>query len=90
MVVIWEKNIKELIWLVVSNKSDKTIVVQVERVKTHPLYRKRYTVKKKYYAHDVDNQAKEWDTVKIREMRPMSKLKRRNLIEVISTESIAD
>lgn len=89
MVVIWEKNIKELIWLVVSSKNDKTIVVQVERVKTHPLYRKRYTVKKKYYAHDADNSAKEWDTVKIREMRPMSKLKRWNLIEVVSSEEVA-
>lgn len=89
MVVIWEKNIKELIWLVVSSKNDKTIVVQVERVKTHPLYRKRYTVKKKYYAHDVDNSANKGDTVRIREMRPMSKLKRWNLIEIVSSESVA-
>ena len=88
MVVIWDKNIKELIGLVVSNKNDKTIVVQVERVKTHPLYRKRYTVKKKYYAHDSENAAKEGDTVKIREMRPMSKLKRWNLIEIVSTQAV--
>lgn len=57
MVMIGEKNIKELTGIVVSNKGDKTITVSVERVKTHPLYKKRYTVSKKYYAHDAENSA---------------------------------
>lgn len=84
MVVIWEKNLKEIIGLVVSAKTDKTITVQTDSVKVHPLYRKRYTVKKKFYAHDEENQASEWDTVKIRETRPMSKMKRWKLIEVVT------
>ena len=72
-----------------SSKGDKTIVVQVERVKIHPLYRKRYTVQKKFYAHDEDNTAQEGDTVRIRESRPMSKLKRWMLIEVTSSQAVA-
>ncbi len=81
--MIGEKNIKELTGMVVSNKGDKTITVSVERVKTHPLYKKRYTVSKKYYAHDAENTANIWDKVKIRESRPLSKMKRWVLVEII-------
>ena len=61
----------------------KSLVIAVERVKTHPLYRKRYTITKKYYAHDENSEAHEGDVVKIREARPMSKLKRRRLVEIV-------
>lgn len=83
MVMIGEKNIKEMTGMVVSNKGDKTITVSVDRVKTHPLYKKRYTVSKKYYAHDAENTANVGDKVKIRESRPMSKMKRWVLVDII-------
>lgn len=81
--MIGEKNIKELVGMVVSNKGDKTITVSVERVKTHPLYKKRYTVSKKYYAHDAENTASVGDQVRIRESRPLSKMKRWTLVEIV-------
>ena len=83
MVVIGDKNIKELVGKVVSSKMQNTIVVAVERVKMHPLYKKRYTVTKKYYVHDAEQTAQEGDLVKIRETKPMSKLKRWLLVEVV-------
>lgn len=83
MVVIGQKNIKELTGKVISAKMAKSLVVAVERVKNHPLYRKRYTITKKYYAHDENNQAQEGDIVRIRESKPMSRLKRWMLIEVV-------
>lgn len=85
MVVIWNKNIKELVWTVVSNKMEKSLVVVVERVKIHPIYKKRFVVRSKFYAHDELNQAKTGDTVKIRETKPLSKLKRWTLIEVVKS-----
>lgn len=84
MVIIGDKNIKELIGKVVSTKMQNSIVVEVERVNMHPLYKKRYTVKKKYYAHDAENIAQEGQMVKIQETRPISKLKRWRLIEVMA------
>lgn len=62
---------------------ERTRVVSIPVVKTHPLYKKRYTVYKKCYVHDENNTTKKWDKVKIRQCKPMSKLKRRNLIEVV-------
>lgn len=61
---------------VTSAKMDKTIVVTVHSYKTHPKYKKRYRVSKKYYAHDENNTYKLDDTVTIYETRPISKLKR--------------
>ncbi len=61
---------------VVSDKMDKTIVVNVERTKIHPRYHKRYTVSKKYKVHDKKNQYKIGDKVKFIECRPLSKDKR--------------
>jgi small subunit ribosomal protein S17 len=58
MVVIGTKNIKELTGLVVSNKMQQTVVVEVSRAKTHPKYKKTFISKKKYYVHDQENQAK--------------------------------
>ncbi len=70
------KNIKELEGTVVSAKADKTLVVEVKRVKMHPIYKKRFTVEKKYYVHDPLNKYKEWDIVEFRMHKPISKLKR--------------
>lgn len=81
MTIIGDKNIKELIGEVVSDKMLKTRVVLVKSVKVHPIYKKRFVVKKKYYAHDEENLSKVWDRVKIRAIRPMSKLKRWTIVE---------
>ena len=61
---------------VVSDKRDKTVTVIVERRVMHPTYKKFITRSKKYHAHDEDNRCKVGDRVKIRECRPLSKLKR--------------
>lgn len=68
---------------VVSNKPDKTIVVKVERQVAHPLYKKYYKVSKKFMAHDENNECKTGDTVRIRESRPLSALKRWTLLDVV-------
>ncbi len=60
---------------VVSDKSDKTVVVKVERSVQHPLYKKFIRRSKKYHAHDPDNRFKTGDVVKIRECRPISRTK---------------
>ncbi|WP_334148621.1 30S ribosomal protein S17 [Hyphomicrobium sp.] len=62
--------------VVVSNKNDKTIVVEVERRYTHPLLKKTVRRTKKYHAHDEANVFKEGDRVEIQESAPISKLKR--------------
>ncbi len=71
-----------LIGRVVSAKNDKTITVLVETYRTHPIYKKRIKYSKKYTAHDEKNIAKEGDTVKIVQTRPLSKTKRYELVEV--------
>jgi small subunit ribosomal protein S17 len=83
MAIIWNKNIKELIGEVISDKTDKTCVVLVKSVKVHPLYRKRFIVRKKYYVHDEQNVSKIWDMVKFREIKPISKLKKWIFVEKI-------
>lgn len=70
------KNERKLKGVVVSNKMDKTVVVSVDRVKTHSKYKKQYTVSTKYHAHDENNQAKVGDEVEIVACRPLSKNKR--------------
>ena len=72
---------------VVSGKSDKTIVVKVKRRVRHPLYKKVVTRYKKFYVHDEQNAAKVGDAVRIQECRPLSKLKRWELVEVVKTNS---
>ena len=62
--------------VVVSDKNDKTVVVEVERRFTHPLLKKTVRRSKKYHAHDETNQFKVGDNVAIEEGRPQSKLKR--------------
>ena len=61
--------------VVVSSKSDKTIVVKVTRRVKHKLYKKIISLSKKYHAHDEDNNFKVGDNVKIKESKPLSKLK---------------
>lgn len=65
---------------VVSDKMDKTIVVQVERFTTHPKYLRRIRVHERYKAHDEKNEYHKGDTVIIEEARPMSKDKRWNVV----------
>lgn len=74
---------RELVGRVVSDKTDKTITVLVERKIKHPLYKKYLTRSKKYHAHDIENQCGVGDVVKIRESRPISKTKKWRLIDVI-------
>ncbi|MCH8946379.1 MAG: 30S ribosomal protein S17 [Candidatus Acidiferrales bacterium] len=68
---------------VVSAKMNKTIVVKVTRRVEHRLYKRVVPVRKKFYAHDEQNQAHTGDVVRIEETRPLSKLKRWRLIEII-------
>lgn len=68
---------------VVSAKMNKTIVVKVTRRVAHPFYKRVVQVRKKFYAHDERNQSKEGDWVRIEETRPLSKLKRWRLVEVL-------
>ena len=75
---------KVLIGRVTSDKMDKTVVVQVERMRRHARYGKVLRFHKKYKAHDERNEAKIGDMVKIIESRPLSKEKRWALVEVVS------
>lgn len=69
--------------MVSSDKPDKTIVVSVTTRKTHPIYKKQYSVTNKFMAHDETNQASEGDKVLIKESKPLSARKRWTLVEVI-------
>lgn len=66
-----------------SDKADKTIVVSVVTRKTHPIYKKQYSVTTKFMAHDEQNEAKEGDLVSIQEHRPISAKKRWALVQVL-------
>jgi small subunit ribosomal protein S17 len=74
---------KERQGVVVSDVQDKTIVVRVQRTTTHPLYKKTIKVSKKYHVHDETNDANVGDMVRIVETRPLSKLKRWRLLEIV-------
>ncbi|SYX08593.1 30S ribosomal protein S17,30S ribosomal protein S17,30S ribosomal protein S17,Ribosomal protein S17 [Chlamydia poikilotherma] len=74
---------KVKVGVVVSSKMDKTVVVRVERIFSHPQYAKVVRDSKKYYAHNGLD-VSEGDKVKIQETRPMSKLKRWRVVERIS------
>ena len=69
--------------LVVSNKMDKTAIVAVTERKPHPLYRKTVQRTSKFYVHDEANDCNIGDRVRIQETRPLSKLKRWRLVEVL-------
>jgi len=74
---------KERIGIVTSVKMDKSIVVSVEAREKHPMYGKFIKKTKKFMAHDEKNECGMGDTVKIMETRPMSKLKRWRLVEIL-------
>ena len=77
---------KEKVGRVVSNKMDKTVVVAVDYMRPHPLYRKTVRQTNKFYAHDENNQCKIGDTVRIEETRPLSKLKRWRVVEIVGAD----
>ena len=72
---------RKFVGLVVSDKSDKTVVVKVESVKKHPKYHKRYVVSRKYKVHDEKNEYKIGDKVTFVECRPLSRDKRWRVIK---------
>lgn len=74
---------KELTGIIVSDKMQKTAVVEVERIKEHPKYKRRFKVHKKYKAHVETGEYKTGDKVVIRECRPMSKDKRWEIVSKI-------
>ena len=80
---------KERIGTVVSDRMQKTVVVEVERRVRHPLYHKEVRVKSRFHAHDEDNSAKAGDRVRIVETRPLSRLKRWRVAEVLHRASAA-
>ena len=80
---------KEVVGEVVSSKMQKTIVVLVVRKKTHPFYGRVISKGKKFYAHDEKNQARVGDVVRLEECRPLSKLKRWRLKEVVRKAALA-
>src|SRR3989440_9811519 len=72
---------------VVSNKMDKTIVVVVESLKKHRIYKRTYKQTKRFHAHDEQNACQVGDLVRIEESRPLSKLKRWRLVEIVKPGS---
>jgi len=79
----------ELIGKVTSAKMEKTIVVEVQRLVQHPKYRRVVRISKKFYAHDEKREAKQGDTVRIVSSRPLSRLKRWRLQEVLTPTASA-
>ncbi|MBA3011335.1 MAG: 30S ribosomal protein S17 [Proteobacteria bacterium] len=78
-----QNNKKELMGLIISDKMDKSVVVQVERFVQHKVYRKFIKRYKKYHAHDETNECRIGDEVKIIETRPLSKMKRFRVTEIL-------
>ena len=76
-----------LVGTVVSDKTDKTVTVLVERKVKHPLYGKIIRRSKKYHAHDEANEYKAGETVRIEETAPMSKLKTWKVVERVNTHA---
>jgi len=74
---------KTRVGTVVSDKMNKTVVVEVERRYAHPLYGKQVTRTKKYHAHDENNDFHPGDVVRIMETRPLSKMKRWRVVEAV-------
>jgi small subunit ribosomal protein S17 len=81
---------KELVGVVVAAKMQKTIVVKVSRRIQHRLYERYVNISKKFYAHDEQGEARSGDTVRIVSSRPISKLKRWRLAEVLSRRTSVD
>jgi small subunit ribosomal protein S17 len=75
---------------VVGDKMEKTVIVAVDTPHRHPLYKKTIRRVVKYYAHDEEKLGKMGDTVKIEETRPLSKLKRWRVVEVVTKGEVAE
>lgn len=75
--------IKERVGVVVSDKMAKTRVVRIERTVRHAKYGKIMKIRKRFYAHDEANQSKAGDRVRIQEVRPLSRLKRWKVLEIL-------
>ena len=75
---------------VIGDKMDKTVIVAVDTPKKHPLYKKTIRRIVKYYAHDEKKQCKMGDKVRIEETRPLSKLKRWRVVEIIVKGEVAE
>ena len=72
---------------VVSDKMDMTVVVSVERLRRHPIYKRVVRLSSKFKAHDQDNTARVGDTVRIEESRPLSREKRWTVVEIVARGS---
>jgi small subunit ribosomal protein S17 len=81
---------KTLVGQVVSTKMAKTIVVEVARQKAHPLYRRVVSRTKKFYAHDEQQTAHVGDFVRIEETRPLSRLKRWQLKDIVKRSALGE
>lgn len=81
---------KERTGVVISDKMDKTITVQVDRVSHHPVYNKLMRLATKYKAHDEKDSAKMGDIVRIQETRPISKTKRWRLVEIVKKAVVSN
>ncbi|EKQ68878.1 SSU ribosomal protein S17P [Leptolyngbyaceae cyanobacterium JSC-12] len=81
--------VKERVGLVVSDKMEKTVVVAVENRSAHPKYGKIVAKTKRYKAHDEDNKCKIGDRVRIQETRPLSRTKRWQVIDILTTATQA-
>jgi len=84
-----ERNLRKTrVGVVTSDKMDKTVVVAVETLVQHPLYKKRVRRTKTFKAHDEQNQCKVGDKVRIMETRPLSKDKRWRVVEIIESAKV--
>ena len=81
---------KTFVGIVSSDKNDKTIVVNIQSQKTHPLYKKQYSVTKKFLVHDEKNEAISGDKVMIREIKPASARKRHMLEKILERPTIRE
>ena len=72
---------------VVSDKMDKTVVVSVERLRRHPVYKRVVRLSSKFKVHDEENTARVGDTVRIEESRPLSREKRWTIVEIVARGS---
>lgn len=82
-----ESKARKIEGVVISDKSDKTVVVSVKRIKTHKKYRKQYVEHKKFMAHDPKNECKAGDKVRIIECAPISKRKKWQVAGIISSKN---
>lgn len=74
---------RTLTGVVSSDKRDKTITVEITSRETHPIYKKQFSITRKYTAHDEKNEAHEGDVVMIAESRPISKTKTWTLVKIV-------